>query len=183
VHIFRGAEGTFDLYEDDGGQSHSITELRQRTEDGRIHIRIGAAQGETGHLPASRSYTIVLRGAGASATATFAVDGALRTCETEYDARIDALTLSPIAVAPAEEITITVRDSGPDPEPRDQRAATLRALLESFRMDTNVKLDIYRRAAEIEADPAVLTEYDSSLTASQLQALKEVLTGPTDHEK
>jgi hypothetical protein len=50
-------------------------------------------------------------------------------------------------------------------------------------MDTNVKLEIYRRAAEIEADPAVLTGYDSSLTTSQLQALKEVLTGPTEHER
>jgi hypothetical protein len=183
VHIFQGAEGRFDLYEDDGGQNHSITEIRQRAEDARMHIQIGAAQGETAHLPASRSYTIVLRGAGKSATATFAVDGALRTCDTEYDARIDALTLSPIAVAPTEEITITVRDFGSDPEPRDRRVATLRALLQSFRMDTNVKLEIYRRAAEIEADPAVLTGYDSSLTTSQLQALKEVLTGPTEHER
>ena len=182
VHIFRGAEGGFDLYEDDGGQNHSITEIRQWTDDGRMHIRIGAAQGDTAHLPTSRSYTIVLRGANASATATFAVDGALRTCETAYDARIDALTLSPIAVAPAEEITITVHDFGSDPEPRDRRVATLRALLKSFRMDTNVKLEIYRRTAEIEADPAILTEYDSSLTTSQLQALNEVLTGPTERD-
>jgi hypothetical protein len=49
-------------------------------------------------------------------------------------------------------------------------------------MDTNVKLEIYRRTAEIEADPAILTEYDSSLTTSQLQALNEVLTGPTERE-
>jgi hypothetical protein len=49
-------------------------------------------------------------------------------------------------------------------------------------MDTNVKLDIYRRAAEIEADPAVLAGYDSSLTISQLQALKEVLTGLTERQ-
>jgi alpha-glucosidase (family GH31 glycosyl hydrolase) len=183
VHIFQGANGSFDLYEDDGGQKHSITAIRQRTEDGRMHIRIGAAQGETAHLPASRSYTIVLRGTSASATATCAVDGAIRTCKTEYDARIDALTLSPIVVAPAEEITIAVRDSEPDPEPRYQRAATLRALLKSFRMDTNVKLEIHRRADEIEVNPTVLSGYDSSLTASQLQALKEVLTGPTDRER
>ena len=175
VHVFRDAEGSFDLYEDDGGQNHSITQIRQRTEGGLMHIRIGAPQGETGHLPASRSYTIVLRGAGASATVTLAVDGAPRTCETEYDARIDALTLSPIAVTPAEEITITVRDSGSDPDPRDRRVATLRALLESFKMNTNVKLEIYRRAAEIEKDPAVLTEYDSALTANQLHTLNDVL--------
>jgi hypothetical protein len=85
-------------------------------------------------------------------------------------------------VAPAEAITITVRDSGSNPEPSDRRVVTLRALLESFRMDTNVKLDIYRRAAEIEADPAVLTGYDSSLTISQLQALNEVLTGLTERQ-
>ena len=36
--------------------------------------------------------------------------------------------------------------------------------------------------AEIEADPAILTGYDSSLTTSQLQALNEVLTGPTERE-
>ena len=36
--------------------------------------------------------------------------------------------------------------------------------------------------AEIEADPAILTGYDSSLTTSQLQALNEVLTGPAERE-
>jgi alpha-glucosidase (family GH31 glycosyl hydrolase) len=183
VHIFQGAEGSFDLYEDDGGQNYSITEIRQRTEDGQIHIRIGAALGETAHVPASRSYTIVLRGADESASATIAVDGASRTCKTEYDARTDALTLSPITVAPADEVTITVRGSVSDSEPSDRRVATLRALLGSFKMDTNVKLEIYHRAAEIEADPGVLTGYDSSLTPSQLQTLNEVLTGPAERQR
>lgn len=178
IHVFSGADGGFDLYEDDGAQSHSITELRQWTESGRMHVRIGAARGETGHLPPSRAYTLLLRGAGASSQVTVAVGGATREYESDYDASIDALSLSPIAASPAEEITVIVEG---DPEPmRDRRVGAVRALITAFKMNTNVKLELDRRSTEIVEDLDVVAEYDSSLTPSQLRALTELVAGPTD---
>jgi alpha-glucosidase (family GH31 glycosyl hydrolase) len=180
IHVFGGADGSFDLYEDDDGNSSSVIKIRQRTEGGVMHVRIGAARGETGHLPARRTYTLLLRGAGASSTVTATVDGVTRASEVDYDAQIDTLTVSPIEVSPAEEITVTVHDLDPEPRPRDRRVAAVRALIGAFKMNTNVKLELDRRSAEIVEDPDVVAEYDSSLTPSQLRALTEVVTGPTD---
>ena len=82
-------------------------------------------------------------------------------------------------VSPAEEITVTVQGDS-QPMPRDRRVGAVRALLEAFKMNTNVKLELDRRAAEIAGDIAILSAYDSSLTPSQLQALTEVVAGPAD---
>jgi hypothetical protein len=144
-----------------------------------MHIRIGAARGETGHLPARRSYTLLLRGAGASSNIAAAVDGVPQACEASYDANTDALTLSPMEVSPAQEITVTVQGDS-QPMHRDRRVGAVRALLKAFKMNTRVKLELDRRAAEITGDIALLSAYDSSLTPSHLQALTEVVTGPAD---
>jgi hypothetical protein len=109
-----------------------------------------------------------------------AVDGVTRACEADYDAGIDALRLSPIVVSPTDEITVTVHDSPSEASRRDRRVGAVQNLLGAFRMNTNVKLELHRRAADIVADHAVLAGYDSSLTPSQLRALTEVVTGPAD---
>ena len=61
VHVFPGAVNSFNLYEDDGLAAHSLTPIQQSWTDEAWSVTIGPAAGETGHLPAERTWVVCFR--------------------------------------------------------------------------------------------------------------------------
>ena len=65
VHIFPGADNSFDLYEDDGSNNsypegrYAITRLRLDWDDQEQSFVIEPVQGQVGLVPQARSYTLV----------------------------------------------------------------------------------------------------------------------------
>nr|HRL13132.1 glycoside hydrolase family 31 protein [Aggregatilineales bacterium] len=102
VRVFAGADNTFELYEDDGVSNayadghYSITPIRQQFDGTHLTISIGAAEGDTSHLPAQREYTLTIYGMAADVTLA---DG--NGVIVGYDAATEALTVALGAVETA----------------------------------------------------------------------------------
>jgi len=74
VLVFPGADGEFDLYEDDGVSeayregAYATTTLAQRWEGDRLEFTVGAAEGDTTHVPDTRDLELCFRGLGGDVT-------------------------------------------------------------------------------------------------------------------
>ena len=64
IHAFPGADNTFELYEDDGGNNHSLTPIRQTWSDPTWELTIDPVLGDTNHLPQVRTFVIHFLGVG-----------------------------------------------------------------------------------------------------------------------
>ena len=176
VHVFPGAGNSFELYEDDGGHEHSLTTFSLRWESGRLAFKIHAARGATAHLPRQRSYKLLFRGIGTEPAVSVELNREPITCDVRFED--DTVIVSGIALAPTDALAVTlVTDEGGLLGDSDRRAATFQKLLRAFKLNTRVKWELDQSSTKIIADPGILTEYESALTPSQIQALKETVTG------
>jgi hypothetical protein len=184
VHVFPGADGAFDLYEDEGNTNdylkgdYAITPMRQRWEGSRTTLTIGSAEGAVAHLPATRHIDVLLRGFNQPARVTVTRGGETVQVQSHYTADTLTLTVTGIEIAPSDQLEVVVEGGQEGLANRnDDRLATCRNLIKHFRMESWSKADLFRRMPEIVKDPASLGRYQPILTASQMRALMEVITG------
>jgi len=99
VHVFPGADGSFDLYEDDGETCayregrHAITPLRLTRRGGSWLFRYGPVQGDPSLVPARRTVRVHLRGLGGQASP--GLPGI-------FDPQARSFQLEPFTISPAE---------------------------------------------------------------------------------
>jgi alpha-glucosidase (family GH31 glycosyl hydrolase) len=104
IHVFPGADNTFELYEDDGETTdyqhgkYAITRFSIQNNIFTIHT----ADGDQSVIPASRIYRIHMHGVDSTTTAS--VSG-------KYDSAIRTLSLEPISLTPKESFTIMINPS------------------------------------------------------------------------
>lgn len=185
VVIFPGADNAFALYEDDGVSTayqdgdHAITRLSQRWGGSQLAFKIARVEGNPAHIPAGRSYRLILRGARKPDEIRLAVNGVERPVQPVYDETTESLLLPPAAVGPADELSLTVSAAdGSLIAPRDRRLETCRAMLGAFRMDSWVKWELYRMLPGLVAEPAARGRAGGDqdrVTEAQWQALLDVL--------
>lgn len=110
--VFCGADGDFELYEDDGvsmdyesGKSVT-TRFSLRWDEGRFTV--GAACGDLSLIPARRRFTVKFYGARPDSAVRVTVNGKDAAFETRYDARrrILSVSLGEIAVTGQAEILL-----------------------------------------------------------------------------
>ncbi len=124
VHVFPGADNTFHLYEDDGLDSHSLTPIQQSWSADGWSVTIGAAEGETGHLPAERTWVVCFRNVAAEMAFTEPVEvNAISATEpfTElvevYDAETKTLRVTAV-IPPSSSLTIQLTNPTLAPDNR-----------------------------------------------------------------
>ena len=189
VVAFPGADGAFDLWEDDGAAGDAdrwaCTGLRSRWDDG-ARLVIGPVRGAGGVVPERRRWTVTLRGVAPADDVAVLVDGAPVDARTAYDA--DTLSLE-VAVPPASRdarIEVVVRDArvADDPMLADAFAVLNDAQMEYFTKERAYVLvrDLGPGAIaslhRLEADPGDYGEpaWDQShKPQSVIAALTEVL--------
>lgn len=176
-HLFSGADGDFELYEDDGetvgyvSGDYAVTPVTLRAEGGALRVQLGPAQGATRHLPATRRHEWLIYGVGAPASVTLTVNGQAQLVTADYDAERLCLRLAHAPLAPADtaELTITASLSRPD-----RRRQKLFDVLKAMRMQTLAKQAIWARVEELMDSAEILDGYALYLTPSQRQALEDV---------
>ena len=112
ICVFAGANGRFDLYEDDGismdyETGKSVTTRYELNWKERNFV-IGAAQGEIGLIPAQRKYTIRFYGVGADAVEQITLDGSAMEYSTSFDEYRNVLTVELEACPIEKEVVVSL---------------------------------------------------------------------------
>ncbi|SDP41531.1 Alpha-glucosidase, glycosyl hydrolase family GH31 [Pedococcus dokdonensis] len=139
VVLAPGADGAFELVEDDGATSPRTATTRIAWDDASGTLTVEAATGDADVLPAQRSWAVLLLGARAQATVGGAeVDGEATTAGTRFAIG---------GCAPSSSVSVTLHEIRPFDWTRT--VEQVRQLLDRARIDYNLKLaahDVVRRA-------------------------------------
>lgn len=177
VRVFAGADNTFELYEDDGVSNayadghYSITPIRQQFDGTHLTISIGAAEGDTSHLPTQREYTLTIYGMAADVTLA---DG--NGVIVGYDAATEALTVALGAVETAHGASVTLA-AGADGllARRDRTREKLEALLYLYDLPVVTLYMLQRALDRLIESPAALAGIAHAMTDAQTRTFAELL--------
>jgi hypothetical protein len=185
VSVFPGADGRFDLYEDEGNTNfyldgaYAITPMRQEWTEDSSTLSIGPAEGEKGLLPSSRTIELFFRGFIRPDRVAVTVDGSPVEVDTEYFAETHTLRVTGIKVAPASRlvVTLTPADGQSLADRGDPRVYQTLRMVKHFRMENNAKEDLARALPELVENPSGFARYLPALTDPQMKAMLEVAAG------
>ncbi len=178
VHLVAGADGRFELYEDDGvsngfteGQ-YSLTAITQQWRaDGLLTAVIHPATGTADHLPAQRTWRLHLHGLAEPTAVQMTLNSQLVPSTWAYDEALERVVLEGVTAAPDTAIQVVVQAQI---SRRPRLRENVLAMLAAFRMESWAKLVLQRRVDELLADPhAILTHFGHALNESQKRALYE----------
>jgi alpha-glucosidase (family GH31 glycosyl hydrolase) len=184
VHVFPGADGSFELYEDEGNTNaylegkYAITQMTQQWDARSTTFHIEPAQGDRSVLPVQRTVQLVFRGFNAAPDIQVVQNGTPVPVAPQYDPNTWSILIDGLTLAPTDQITVTIR-AGKEPlaNLKDERGKTCLNLLHHFRMETGAKAALAGLLPEILQDPAKLGRHLLQLTESQFRALMETITG------
>ena len=193
VYLFPGANNVFEsnvfeLYEDDGETTayrdgvYALTPMAQQWREGELLVTVGPVQGGADHVPAERTYRLHVRGVQRPGAVVAQIDGREQSVEVAYDTATRTTTVGPLTVTPDVTLSVTLTPQGESLlVPADDLSATLRPMIEAFRLQTSAKAAIVERLDEIMGNPALLADYAVELADGHRRALLEVITGAGVH--
>ena len=184
VNVFPGADGAFDLYEDESNTNayvegvYALTPMCQAWSGSRTVFTIGPAEGALELLPAARRVDLRFRGFLKPGDLTVLVNGAPVRVETTYDASTRTFSVTGITLAPSDrlEARLAAGEAGLENK-ADTRLDTCLRLLRHFRLETWCKNSLADDLPRIIENPALLGRYAPQLAGSHARALMEVITG------
>ncbi len=188
LQLFPGADNCFELYEDDGeslaytnGQ-YALTTFRQSWQANQWQFKIEAVKGDVAHVPPVRNYKLCFQAMVEPNEVQLELNESVCSANWNYHSDRHELCFS-IALMPTDKLTVmllTKEDSlmlrTPTPDSSSRRA-TCQKLLQLFRLDADVKVDLERQLDDIIKDINLLANFSLSLQPSQLIALTEVIIG------
>jgi alpha-glucosidase (family GH31 glycosyl hydrolase) len=179
LHVFAGADGRFDLFEDDGETvsyqdgHYCLTTLEQLWWEKEMVVVVNAAAGQTQHIPIQRDYTFYLTGIKNPDILTVQVDGIDRPFGHWYDEERECLTVMVVGMPVTAICRVVAWHREGLLARRGRERETLVSYLRTFRLETNVKSAIADNWADIQATPDLLDSYP--LTDNQRQVLLDLL--------
>ena len=183
IHIFPGANNSFELYEDDGESSayqrgdYAITQFSQVWSENNQVFKIYPAQGADQLLPSQREYRLVFHAIQAPDQIRVTRNNVEQAVEKEYDPTLHRLTLSGVSLAPTDELNVTLSElQVANSSQNETRIAKFNSLLRAFYLSSYAKQSLNANAEAITADPSRLAAYQTALTSSQMRALLETIT-------
>jgi hypothetical protein len=198
VVAFAGADGAFDLYEDDGVSgayregAYATTAFTQRWEGDRLEFTVEAAEGDTTHVPEARDLELCFRGLREGAT----VDVGWTVTDHDYreetgDVVVD---LGPRPTDEAVTVTVSTDVDSLLADPReddaddggsgagwtaDRRLERVRGLLRRLELPVRVKSPLDSHAAAFLAGETDgldwLADFAEVLSGEQARAIVETL--------
>ncbi|NUM45314.1 MAG: DUF5110 domain-containing protein [Anaerolineales bacterium] len=186
VHLFPGADNTFELYEDDGESTafqhghHALTPFDLKWEQNRATFTLGPVTGDGTLIPAPREYTLHFRGVAAPEQIHATLNGTPHPLLPKHDPRTQTLTFPDLALAPSDRLEITLHVSRVN-ESASQRLNELQRMVTAFRLENTAKQVLYNALPDLLADPARLAAFRPTLADAHLRALLETITGAGVH--
>ncbi len=183
LHVFPGADGRFELYDDEGNTNdyltgvYALTPMVQEWSGSQTKLSVGPVVGEQSLAPALRTYNFKFRGFTQPEQAEVRVNGQLRELASDYDAGTYTLSMNGLEMAPGDCVEVTLScENGDLVNREDARLRTCLKLLKNFHLDSGIKASLAPRLSEVIMDPQQLGRFAPSLKESQLRAFLEVIT-------
>jgi hypothetical protein len=182
IHVFPGADGSFDLYEDEGNTNayldgaYAVTPFRQAWAGSSTVLTIGPAEGQVDLLPGRRQVDLYFRGFTQPKAVEARLNGAPVQVEMVYDAVSRTLLLAGLALSPTDRLEVRLA-GGELADRSDARQETLLRMLTHFRLENGAKEELARQLPELVRDPSGLGRYLPVLRDAHLRALLEVASG------
>jgi hypothetical protein len=177
VHVFPGADNRFELYEDDGETQaymqgrYAITTLAQEQRGDELRFTISPTAGDVSVLPAQREYQVIVYGLAEPAHVELAINAAMHTAASTYDAARGALTVSAVALRPTEALHLTIRAVR---STTDRRGEHVLRLLRAFRLDSWLKQRLADDLPKLLSGARTVRSY-AGLKDAHVAALEAVL--------
>ena len=180
LRVFAGADGVFELYEDDNETcayetgACCVTKMTYTHGENAVFV-IEPAQGKTELIPEKREYTIVLTGwqdvrEGVQVT----VDGKAIEYETAYDECANAVTLTLPAVSVASKVEVTVKGQMAQENHVEKRCFEF---LNQAEIGFTLKDRLYQMVQKEKRVPVLLAQLSAmGLEEDLLGVLTEILT-------
>lgn len=185
IHVFPGADNAFDLYEDDGEttlylQGHyAITHMEQKWNDPQLRFTIAPASGDLSLIPANRSFKLSFHGIKIPDQVEILVNGSPLVKSDPAGTIFDnqGTPWIEIIMKPTDELVVILSSSADSLlDKTDHRLEHIRKMLQSFRLNTNVKHRIDQALPRLMSGELPLYRFPE-LTESQMNALAHALKG------
>jgi len=178
LHCFPGADNRFELFEDDGADSFSITPIQSNWDEERWQIEIGAASGSLAHLPQTRRYRLYLYSIDRYTQINAQVDRKDILVEHSWDDELLAVRLGAIEIETHQQISVrvTALDGRALIQSGDYRMRQCRKLVSHFAMESWAKEALYDLLPDLFEQTDLLGEFALDLDDDQKRALLETIT-------
>jgi alpha-glucosidase (family GH31 glycosyl hydrolase) len=176
VHVFPGADNSFDLYEDDGRGNpyldgkYALTSYRLDWGSRVQSFFIEPVQGNSDLVPQTRNYTLVFHAVQEPQAVDLFINNKPISAEVIYTQQKYSLKVDGLILQPVDRLEVKLRTK---PHQADGRAEMVRMMLKAFHVGSDVKNSISSRLGEIINQPELLESYQTALTKSQIRALFE----------
>ena len=180
LHIFPGADNSFELNEDDGQtqayrQGHfCLTRFSQKWGGTQLDFQVEPAQGDASLLPPRRTYSLRFYGLRQPDRIRLLVNGV----ETGFrkEDQDGALLLADILLSPADRLEVQLKMlEGSLLSHRDHRAAAVRKMLTTFNLGADACWEIYNALPDLLSGKTSLRRFANQLQPAHLEALETVL--------
>lgn len=182
IHIFPGADGNFDLYEDDGNSpayqngDYCLRRFSQTWGRDQLRFKIEPAQGDLRHTPTPRKFNLIIWGIRQPEVVQATVNDVPYDPKWTMEAEAERMTVKDILLQPTDELELVSSvQTGSLLSKRDRRLETCRKLLRSFRMDSGVKSRVDEALPQILEGGDHLAPFATVLKDAQLAALRNVV--------
>jgi alpha-glucosidase (family GH31 glycosyl hydrolase) len=180
LHLFPGADGAFDLYEDDGetlayrGDNCAITRFTQVGDANGLRFAIQPVQGNLSLIPARRTYEIIVHAINRPAQLSIRFNGQTAVADEMYAADKQTLTVR-VALTPADRLELAITGA-PLVSTADQRPQAVRRLLRAMKVNTEVKKFLDQELPRLLAGQTHPRDY-SGLSDAQCGAIENIIAG------
>jgi hypothetical protein len=182
--VFPGADGQFDLYEDDGVTQDyrqtggCITRFSSTWQTTSMQVCIHPTLGETSAIPSSRTYRILLRGIRQAEHLLLMLDGKPITADSSYHTDTLTLEIGPLRIHHSQQLDLQISiHESTLLAPTTPSADKIRRFLLSCKMSTDSKHLILKDMETLQKDPGALAASKYKINAVQKLALMELISG------
>jgi alpha-glucosidase (family GH31 glycosyl hydrolase) len=178
IHVFPGADGVFDLYEDDGETTAYRTEdavftrFTQSSDPANLRFVIEPARGNSALVPARRVYEIIVHALNQPEAVNIRLNGMTAMADTTYNLNDHTLIVR-ATLSTAERLELALSDPALFAQP-DARPQAVRRLLRAMKLNTLVKLRLDEDLPRLLSGQTHPREY-AGLSDAQVSALENVL--------
>ena len=182
VHIFAGADHTFELYEDDGKSNayleddYATTKFEQSWQRDFLEFKIHPVSGQQRHVPERRNFKLFIHGITQPMEIIMRINQADKAIATEYDSNAETLVLDEIELSRNESLLLKLSSHDDSLiSRRDRSYERFFRQLKNFRLNSSLKQMIFDKYDQILDDPDILNRFNYYMEEPQVRVLLETL--------
>lgn len=182
ILLFPGADGSFEIYEDDG-ESNSytlgnscITSMTAGWEENKLTFTVSPVKGHLSSIPKTRTFNLIVRGIKATAVIQAFVDGREVSIETSYDCCKESFVISGIEINVQSKLQVILSTEEPSLlSKKDRRPDHLEKLLWNMSYEGFSKKWLHQMLIDKHQPISIINNAQVELSSSQVRAIIEIM--------